>query len=120
MGDVVLGAGEEVIDADDVVTIGQQAFAEVAAKEASAAGNQNPFSECVVHGEKDEISGLKGANQATAPPARTSERLYCRPSATLDNDLYTALKALREAQPWRQARSALEASAELTPAGDSF
>ena len=64
VGDVVLGAGEEVVDADDVVALGQQALAEVAAQEAGAAGNQNPFSQCVVHGVKDEISGLKGANQA--------------------------------------------------------
>ena len=64
------------------------------------------------------LRGLNEYNQATAPPTGASERIYCRPSATLDNDLYQALKALREARSWRQARAAFEASALPTPAGD--
>ena len=49
----------------------------------------------------------------------TQTDLLTRYQTTLDNDLYKALKALREAQAWRQARAALEASAVPTPAGDA-
>ena len=49
----------------------------------------------------------------------TQTDLLTRYQTTLDNDLYKALKALREAQAWRQARAALEASAVPTAAGDA-
>ena len=49
----------------------------------------------------------------------TQTDLLTRYQTTLDNDLYKALKALREAQSWRQARAALEASAVPTPEGDA-
>ena len=49
----------------------------------------------------------------------TQTDLLTRYQTTLDNDLYKALKALREAQAWRQARAALEASAVPAPAGDA-
>ena len=51
VGDVVLGAGEEVIDADDVMAVGEEAFAEVTAQEAGAAGDEDAFAQGVVHGE---------------------------------------------------------------------
>jgi len=37
--DVVLGAGEEVVDADDVVPLFQQPLAEMGAEKAGAAGD---------------------------------------------------------------------------------
>lgn len=49
----------------------------------------------------------------------TQTDLLTRYQTTLDNDLYKALKALREAQSWRQARAALEASAVPAGAGDA-
>jgi hypothetical protein len=42
--DVVLAAGEEVIHADDVVPIVQQAFAKMGAKEARTPCNKDSFS----------------------------------------------------------------------------
>ncbi len=45
MGDVVLGAGEEVVETDDVVAFSEQALAEMAAEEAGAAGDEDAFSE---------------------------------------------------------------------------
>ena len=47
--DVVLGAGEEVVDAQHVVAVGQQAVAQVRAEEAGAAGDHDPFSNGVLH-----------------------------------------------------------------------
>ena len=41
MGDVVLGAGEEVIQTDDVMAVVQQAFAKVRAEKASAASDED-------------------------------------------------------------------------------
>ena len=40
-----MGAGEEIIDADDVGALVQQALAEVRAQEAGAAGHQNALFE---------------------------------------------------------------------------
>ena len=42
--DVVLGAGEEVIDADDVITFVQQTAAQVRAEEAGSTGDEDAFS----------------------------------------------------------------------------
>ena len=53
--------------------------------------------------------------ESQSPPTQTD--LLTRYQTTLNNDLYKALKALREAQAWRQARAALEASAVPAPAG---
>ena len=41
--DVGLLAGEEVVQADHVVTVGHQAFAQVRAEKAGPAGDQNAF-----------------------------------------------------------------------------
>ena len=49
VGDVGLLAGEEVVEADDVVPLLDQPLAEVRAEEAGAAGDQNAFD--VGHGE---------------------------------------------------------------------
>jgi hypothetical protein len=38
--DVVFGAGEEVVQADDIVAVVQQAFAQVRAEETGAAGDK--------------------------------------------------------------------------------
>jgi len=48
----------------------------------------------------------------------TQTDLLTRYQTALDNDLYKALKALREAQSWRQARAALEATPVPAAAGD--
>ena len=48
----------------------------------------------------------------------TQTELLTRYQTTLDNDLYKALKALREAQSWREARAALEASAVPAASGE--
>jgi hypothetical protein len=45
--DVVLLAGEEVIEADDIVALIDHAFADVAAEEAGTAGDEDSF---VLHG----------------------------------------------------------------------
>ncbi len=47
----------------------------------------------------------------------TQTDLLTRHQTTLNNDLYKALKVLREAQSWRQARAALEANAVPAAAG---
>ena len=41
VSDVVLGAGEEVVHAQDVVAVLEESFAEVGAEEAGAAGDKN-------------------------------------------------------------------------------
>ena len=48
VGDVVLGAGEEVVDAEHVVALGQQAVAQVAAQKAGAAGDEDALGGVVV------------------------------------------------------------------------
>jgi hypothetical protein len=50
----------------------------------------------------------------------TQTELLTRYQTTLDNDLYKALKALREAQSWREARAALEASAVPAAGGEAI
>ena len=50
VGDVVLGAGEEIVHAQDVVAVLQQALAQVGAEEAGAAGDHHPASGGVVTG----------------------------------------------------------------------
>ena len=49
----------------------------------------------------------------------TQTDLLTRYETTLDNDLYKVLKALHEAQSWRQAGAGLEASAVPAPEGDA-
>jgi hypothetical protein len=46
--DVVLGAGEEVVDTEHVVPFGQQAVAQVAAQKAGAAGDEDALGGVVV------------------------------------------------------------------------
>jgi hypothetical protein len=41
--DVVLVAGEEIVDAEDVITLGQQAFAKMRTQEAGASGDKDSF-----------------------------------------------------------------------------
>ncbi len=55
MGDVVLGAGEEVVETDDVVAFGEQTPAEMAAEEAGAAGDEDAFPEGVGHGSLSSV-----------------------------------------------------------------
>jgi len=43
----VLGAGEEVVHAQDVVAVGEQALAQVRAEEAGAAGDEDAFAQVV-------------------------------------------------------------------------
>jgi hypothetical protein len=43
VGDVVFLAGEEVVEADDVMALGDEAIAEVRAEEAGAAGDEDAF-----------------------------------------------------------------------------
>jgi hypothetical protein len=43
MGDIFSGTGEIVIDAQDLVTVGKQPFAQERSEESRPAGNQNPF-----------------------------------------------------------------------------
>ena len=42
MRDVVLAAGKEVVQSDDIMAFMQEPFTEMAAQEAGPAGNQNP------------------------------------------------------------------------------
>jgi hypothetical protein len=48
VGDVGLGAGEEVVGTEHVVALGQQAVAQVAAQEAGAAGDEDALGGVVV------------------------------------------------------------------------
>ena len=48
MHDVLFGPGEIVVQADDVATLGEQAFAQVRTEKAGAAGDENTFFQ--VHG----------------------------------------------------------------------
>ena len=52
MGDVVLGAGEEVVQADNVVAVGQQSFTEMRAEEAGTAGDEDAGTVGVVFHKK--------------------------------------------------------------------
>ncbi|NCA90503.1 MAG: hypothetical protein EOM92_16835 [Gammaproteobacteria bacterium] len=65
------------------------------------------FDELIEKQRIREVSLLVMESQALP----TQTELLTRYQTTLDNDLYKALKALREAQAWREARAALEASA---------
>ena len=49
MSDVVLGAGEEVVDAEHVVAIRKQTLAQMAAEEAGTAGDEDALAEVVTH-----------------------------------------------------------------------
>jgi hypothetical protein len=62
-----------------------------------------------------EVSLLVMESQALP----TQTELLTRYQTTLDNDLYKVLKALREAQSWREDRAALEASAVPAASGES-
>ena len=53
--------------------------------------------------------------QSQALPSKTD--LLARYQTALDNELYKALKALREAQAWRQARATISV-APMLPGGD--
>ena len=56
MGDVVLDAGEEIVKADDVVTVVQQALAEMRAEEAGAAGDERARAGAVIfHFNKESL-----------------------------------------------------------------
>ena len=57
-----------------------------------------------------EVSRL--VMQSQALPTQTD--LLARYQTALDNDLYKALKALREAQSWRQARAVIDVAAAAT------
>jgi hypothetical protein len=48
MQDIVFGAGEEVIQADDIMTVVQQTFTEVRAKEAGTASDESAGAGVVV------------------------------------------------------------------------
>ena len=54
--------------------------------------------------------------QSKALPSKTD--LLARYQTALDNELYKALKALRETQAWRQARSLVSAAPVLPDPGD--
>ena len=43
MADVVLAAGEEVVEAQDLLPLGEQPFAEMRTEKAGAAGDENPL-----------------------------------------------------------------------------
>jgi hypothetical protein len=60
-----------------------------------------------------EVSRL--VMQSQSLPSKTD--LLARYQTALDNDLYKALKALREAQAWRQSK-ALISAAPILPDGD--
>ena len=60
-----------------------------------------------------EVSRLVMQRQAL--PSQTD--LLARYQTALDNDLYKALKALREAQAWRQARAVIDVPS-ASPEGD--
>lgn len=72
------------------------------------------FDELIEKQRIREVSLLVMESQALP----TQTELLTRYQTTLDNDLYKALKALREAQAWREARAALEASAVPAASGD--
>ena len=57
--DVVLGAGEEVVHADHVVTVAEQPLAEVGAEKTGAAGDQDAFAQGVLGAhEKLSLPGM--------------------------------------------------------------
>ena len=62
MRDVVLAAGEEVVDAQHVVAVAQQALAQMRAEEAGAAGHQHA------------LCGVKAISVASAPGRRQVAR----------------------------------------------
>ena len=49
MQNVVLGAGEEVVQTEHVVAVGKQALAQMRAEKAGATGDEDAFSEGVIH-----------------------------------------------------------------------
>ena len=61
------------------------------------------FDELIEKQQIREVSRLVMESQALP----TQTELLTRYQTTLDNDLYKALKALREAQSWREARAAM-------------
>jgi hypothetical protein len=60
VGDVALGAGEEIVDAEHVMAISQQSIAQVRAQEAGAAGNEN-----LLHGASFNHSEVRNLAWAT-------------------------------------------------------
>ena len=52
--DVPLGAGEQVVDAQHFVALGEQAVAQVGAQESGAAGDEDPLAGIVVTHSRQE------------------------------------------------------------------
>ena len=56
MSDVVFGAGEEVVQTDDVVTVVQQSFTEMRAQETGAAGDKDAGAVGIIfHSTKESL-----------------------------------------------------------------
>ena len=92
------------VDADHIQAV---ILAEYGSWEELVAQHLRLFDELIEKQRIREVSLLVMESQALP----TQTELLTRYQTTLDNDLYKALKALREAQAWREARAALEASA---------
>ncbi len=46
MENVVFAAGEEIVEADDIVSLREETFAEMRSEKTGAAGDENPFHKC--------------------------------------------------------------------------
>ena len=55
--DVVLGAGEEVVDTEHIVSLAEQLLAQVRAEKTGAAGDQHAFAMIILHvGNRPSVS----------------------------------------------------------------
>ena len=59
MRDVVLGAGEEIVDAEDLVALLQQPVDQVRAEETGAAGDHHAFARIIIAGQVSSSSRTK-------------------------------------------------------------
>jgi hypothetical protein len=57
VADVVLAAGEEVVETQDILPLGQKFFAEVRPEKAGAAGDENPLHIACPSREKNNTVG---------------------------------------------------------------
>jgi hypothetical protein len=62
--DIAFAAGEEVVEADDLVTFIQQAFAQMGSKESRSTGDQNAHA---MNAEQKDAAGKTGELQGFSP-----------------------------------------------------
>src|SRR5262249_3163540 len=103
MHDMVLGAGEVIVDAEHVETVGEQPFAQMRAEESGSPGHQNPFPQHAGRSPPfvlERFSPSKPKRRARAIPGGTPVPGLAMPP----NRLALMRKTLRKSGPSSSSR----------------